>query len=85
MLSSISSVTAAPETRHRCSAELVRLGVEKHKLLTGSAGVGGADASGGDTIADREYVRVLFEELLSVIDNILEECTASHSQAQRQV
>ena len=31
------------------------------------------------------YVRVLFEELLSVIDNILEECTASHSQAQRQV
>jgi len=74
--------SSAPETRHRCSAELVRLGVEKHKLLTGGAGAGIAAPS--CVLADQEHVRVLFEELLSVVESVLSECSVAHTQAERQ-
>jgi len=71
---------SAPDARHRCSAELVRLGVEKHKLLTGSGKSPNATvaASESDALADQENVRVLFEEMLSVVNNVLSECTSKH-------
>lgn len=76
---------SAPDARHRCSAELVRLGVEKHKLLTGaSTAANRASASSSSTLADQEHVRVLFEELLSVINNVLEACSTEHGAAERQ-
>ena len=79
---------ATPETKHRCSAELVRLAVEKHKLLfgTGAAPVkaSGDVASPTAAEAEAEAVRVMFEELWAVIDSILAECTVTQSAAERQ-
>ena len=77
--------SAAPDARHRCTAELVRLGVEKHKLLTGSSlAPSSSPVFECDTLADGEQVQVLFEELVSVINAMLEECTTNHASAQRQ-
>jgi hypothetical protein len=49
----------APDVRHRCTAELVRLGVEKHKLLVvGAPQDSGGDATAGeDCLADEEQVK----------------------------
>jgi hypothetical protein len=76
--------TSAPDARHRCSAELVRLGVEKHKLLTGSEPSSSAVSSRSDSIADQEHVRVLFEELMSVVSEVHEQCSTQHAAAERQ-
>ena len=79
---------ATPETKHRCSAELVRLAVEKHKLLfgTGAAPVKASGDVASPTVAEAEAeaVRVMFEELWAVIDSILAECTVTQSAAERQ-
>lgn len=75
---------SAPDAQHKCSAELVRLGVEKHKLLTGSEPSSSA-VSRSDSIADQEHVRVLFEELLSVVSEVHEQCSTQHAAAERQL
>jgi len=66
---------AAPEARHKCTAELMRLGTEKQKMLACSKPEGETDEG---------QLRVVFEELVTVLGTMLSEFSQTHSQVQRQ-
>jgi hypothetical protein len=66
---------AAPEARHKCTSELVRLGTEKLRIV--------AAPSPASSVAD-SALQAAFDELVQVIRALLGEATNQHKKVQKQ-